>query len=289
MNSDLIALSKAIKADNSKCTKPCVLRYPLNFRVELTELLKYLNEYYKSVTSVNFKIPDLTNIKSNIGALTKLGVALLRMPKDMEISETTLINSVLSYTIEKKGTREKKMEKENEEKTEIKKTISNNVFAVLDNDDVDDLNITIITKSDSNLKAPNAPKKSYGSVLVPLIHTPIKLDLEESNFPSIMCNLAPVKEKKTNNNSSVTPIKLNFAMALSNAPSDEEIAKINKQKKFKSLLLEKNIIASELSEADKLYMIDEIIDFDISDDEAEVEVKYKSKLWSDMSDSDDEC
>ena len=134
--SNLRALGEAIKADNKKTLKPGVLEYKINFKVELSELLKYLNDYYKSVQSPNFKIPDMSNIKTNTGALTKLGVALLRMPKYMEISQTTLINSVLSYTIDKKGTRERfqEQEQEQEQKQEQKqekkdKLISNNVFS----------------------------------------------------------------------------------------------------------------------------------------------------------------
>ena len=296
--SNLHAVCEAIKADNKKISKPCVLEYQLNFKVELPELLKYLNEYYRSVKSVNFKIPDMSNIKSNIGALTKLGVALLRMPKYMEIYQTTLINSVLSYTIEKKGTKDRKQERERErerekekekEREEKENPISNNVFAVLDDNDDNKENIQYVKVANSTVNkliAPNAPKKLYGSVLKsPIIHTPIKLNLDDSNFPNFPA-LVKAKNKVNNIRDSTTPIKLNFAEALSKAPLDDEIATINKQKKLDAEL-EK---ISEINQ-DKLNMFDDFLNFsDISDEDNVNKEKNKGKKttsWAD-SDSDDD-
>jgi hypothetical protein len=322
--SNLQALGEVIKADNHKTLNPCVLKYKIGFRVKLPELLEYLNEYYKSVqTNIStFQIPNMSNIKTNIGALTKLGVALLHMPKYMEISHTILINSVLSYTIEKKRIRGKRQEQEpiqeqvqeqeqehvqeqvQEQKQDLEKRkqkiISNNIFAVLDdefdNDDTKKEEIKVSEQVEPIVKAdvpnvPPAPKKQYNSVLkTPIIHTPIKLDLN-GDFPSIS---APIKAKNASNISTrtvATPVKLNFAEVLSKAPTDEEIAKINKQKRLDAEL-------SKLENQDKLNMLEEIIDFDNMSDSSDSNdkcEKYKetltkediTKSWAD-SDSDDD-
>lgn len=276
--SNLIALGEAIKADNKKTHNPCVLEYKIEFRVVLNKLLIYLDEYYRDVKSrsTNFHIPYMGNIKTNTGALTKLGVALLRMPKCMEISNTTLINSVLSYTIKKKETREKKLELEqkHEQKNAL---ITSNGFAILKEDDDTEVKVS----------EPNAPRKQYSSVS----QTPIiKKNIEKDDFPSFG---APVKAKSQINSftkDSAKPVKLNFAEVLSKAPSDDEVAKMKLQKI--------NTARTQIETQDKLQMIDEICFSDISDDSddsddnddsyvCEKKETPKKISWAD-SDSDDD-